>query len=358
MEANGVAGDTDSQGVALLQACLSITLCYALASGEDDIVPFSPKAMEIMGRIVKASNTDILLFNAPIERPGDRHMITRCQSRKCRPNLFMILLTAGGDPDAAYRIARSLQNHYEKLTCCVSSYCKSAGTLILLGAHELVFSEHGEIGPLDIQMAKKDDLWEQESGLTVMTALTALHENAQEAFDHFLVTLTTRSSGRITVRTASEVAAKLTQALYAPISEQIDPIHMGEVYRSMAIAKEYGGRLIAKSKNCDFDTLETLISSYPSHGFVIDGAEAKSLFRNVRSCSPDEAELLHELGSVAHNLLDQPYLKFISDEIVEEKVDESRKEILERPGAAGPIQETPSDLPPNGNGASVTAPPA
>lgn len=313
----------------------------------------SPKAKEIMRRMIQASNADILLFNAPIERPSDRHMIRRCQSRKCRPNLFMILLTAGGDPDAAYRIARALQAHYEKIVCCVSSYCKSAGTLILLGAHELVFSEHGEIGPLDIQMAKKDDLWESESGLTVMTALTALHENAQEAFDHFLVTLTTRSGGRITVRTASEVAAKLTEALYSPISEQIDPIHMGEVYRSMAIAKEYGSRLLAKSKNCDSNALHNLISAYPSHGFVIDGAEAISLFRNIRSCSPDEAELLHELGNEALVLSEQPILKFISDGI-EEKSDELAKEVLERPGTTGVATEATGDVPSNGHGSTAT----
>jgi len=191
----------------------------------------SQERKDIMRRIVDARDTDILVFNAPIERHRDRRLITRLQRRSCRPNLFLILVTNGGDADAAYRIARLFQNRYEKFTCCISGWCKSAGTLLLLGANELVFSEHGEIGPLDIQMAKKDELWESESGLTVMTALTALHENAQDAFDHFLLSLTTRSGGRITVRTASEIAAKLTEALYSPISEQIDPIHMGEVAR-------------------------------------------------------------------------------------------------------------------------------
>jgi membrane-bound ClpP family serine protease len=178
---------------------------------------WSPEATAIMQRIVPAADTDILLFNGPIERPRDRRLIKLLTKRSCRPNLLMILVTNGGDPDAAYRIARSIQDHYKKFTVCIPGICKSAGTLLLLGAHELAFSENGEIGPLDIQMAKKDELWESESGLTVMTALTALSENAQDAFDHFLVSLTTRSGGRITVRTASEVAAKLTQALYAPM---------------------------------------------------------------------------------------------------------------------------------------------
>jgi ClpP class serine protease len=40
----------------------------------------------------------------------------------------------------------------------VSGYCKSAGTLIALGANELAFGEHGELGPLDVQIAKRDEV--------------------------------------------------------------------------------------------------------------------------------------------------------------------------------------------------------
>ena len=50
------------------------------------------------------------------------------------------------------------QRSYKKFIVLVSGYCKSAGTLVACGAHELVFSDAGEIGPIDIQMEKKDDL--------------------------------------------------------------------------------------------------------------------------------------------------------------------------------------------------------
>ena len=144
----------------------------------------SARAQQALRRIVLAQNTDVLIMNAPIERHRDRRLIAKCSQRQCRPNLLLLLVTEGGNPDVAYRIARCIQDRYENFTCLVSGFCKSAGTLVLLGANELAFSDHGEIGPLDIQMAKKDELWESESGLTVMTALTALHENAQQAFEH------------------------------------------------------------------------------------------------------------------------------------------------------------------------------
>jgi hypothetical protein len=317
---------------------------------------WSPEATAVMRRIVDASNADILMFNSPIERPRDRRIIKLLSTRICKPNLLMILVTNGGDPDAAFRIARCIQNHYEKFTVCVSGACKSAGTLVLLGAHELAYSDHGEIGPLDIQMAKKDDLWGQESGLTVMTALTALYENAQDAFDHFLVSMTTSSGGRITVRTASEVAAKLTEALYSGISSQIDPIHMGEVNRSMAIAKEYGLRLMRKSKNFDEDDLQDLISGYPSHSFVIDKEEATTKFKNVRDCTPDEVALFEELEPFSLYPSASPWIRFISDDILEEDAANAQNQagtVLEQSETTGAVASPAGSIPPNGQTSST-----
>lgn len=184
-----------------------------------------------------------------------------------------------------------------------------------------------------------------------MTALTALSENAHDAFEHFLVSLTSRSGGRITARTASEIAAKLTQALYSPIADQIDPIHMGEVKRSMAIAKEYGERLIRKSEICDQDELGSLISGYPSHGFVIDKREAKQIFKagKVRDCTPDEVALLDDLESYALiPRIDAPWIRFISDDILEEESAHAAgtQAVLEQPTAAGTPSQTNGNVSP------------
>lgn len=301
---------------------------------------WSTEATAIMRRIVAAQDVDIMIFNADIERPRDRWVLEFVQERAGRrkPNLLLILVTNGGDPDAAYRICRTLQRAYKKITVIVAGICKSAGTLILLGANELAFVEGGEIGPLDIQLAKKDELLGSESGLTVMTALSAVHENAQEAFYHFLTSLTTKSNGRITVRTASDIAAKLTEALYSRISQQIDPIHMGEVNRSMAIAEKYGTRLKEKGGNLKEDTLKKLITDYPSHGFVIDKEEAAQLFTKVRDCNLDEVALIEEFGWVARTPYSRSWIRFISDDILEEdeaNAAAARKAVLEQPGVNG-----------------------
>jgi hypothetical protein len=261
---------------------------------------------------------DVLLLNCGLDRPLDEQVIRMCHKRKCRPKLLLILITEGGDANAAYRIARCLQDRYEHFSCLISGYCKSAGTLVALGANELIFGEHGELGPLDVQMAKKDELWGSESGLTVLTALAAIHEKALLAFEHFFLSITRKSQGRISTRTSFDASVKLTEAIFSPITQQIAPLHVGEAWRSMAVATQYGYRLREKSRNFSLDTLETIVTEYPSHGFVIDQREAEGLFRRVRGCNDSERELLAALRDLATIPADTPRVEFLSGECSDE----------------------------------------
>ena len=178
----------------------------------------------------------------------------------------------------------------------------------------MVFSEHGEIGPLDVQLWKKDELFELESGLTVMASLEALHEKAFAAFEHFLLELKTRSGGLITLRTATELSATLASGLFSPIFEQIDPVHVGEAGRAMTIANEYGSRLRNESKNFSVDTLDLLVSGYPSHDFVIDRKEAEALFSNVRAPEDAEQLLADALKGLSLYPRKDPLVEFLSEE--------------------------------------------
>jgi len=200
-----------------------------MAAKEDNFV-------ELVERVTAAHDADILMCNTGMARGVERTLIDLCCARKKRKNVLVILVTSGGDADVAFRIARYLQFSYEKFVCLVSGWCKSAGTLVALGASELVFGVHGELGPLDVQMAKKDELLDSESGLTVMAALTAIHEKTLLAFDHFFLETTFKAGGRLTVQTASEIAVGLATGLFSPISEQDRP---DSYWRSVAVN---GGR--------------------------------------------------------------------------------------------------------------------
>ena len=103
-----------------------------------------------------------------------------------RRNVLLILATFGGDAHAAYRIARSFQKFHKtiqgpnnqptgnRFTVFLPSVCKSAGTILTLGADAVILSDMAEMGPIDVQLRKPDEVGERTSGLTPIQALESL----------------------------------------------------------------------------------------------------------------------------------------------------------------------------------------
>jgi hypothetical protein len=212
-------------------------------------------------------------------------------NRQSRAAVF--LTTYGGDPDDAFRMARCLRKNYDSFRLLVAGPCKSAGTIIALGASEIAIGPTGELGPLDVQMAKPDELLGSGSGLDIFTALTILTSQAFDRFEEYMLELTQSSGGSISTRTASDIAVKLITGLLNPIAAHIDPIRLGEAQRAIDIAKAYGQAL--GLENLKSGALETLVSGYPSHSFVIDSLQAKKLFNQVGDLENGEIEIATKL---------------------------------------------------------------
>lgn len=211
----------------------------------------------------------------------------------------LILITHGGDPDAAYRIARAANHHFDEVEILIPDLCKSAGTLLCVGAHKLIFGDRGELGPLDIQLSKPDEMFENMSGLDIIQAINALQNQALDAFRTYLIDI--RAGSRIGTKMAAEIAAKLADGFVAPIAARIDPLTLGEHQRAMQIAYDYGERLSNMTNSLKEYALIRLISNYPCHGFVIDRKEAGELFCNVSA--PDA--LTFSIYQWARSMLDR-----------------------------------------------------
>ncbi|MCY4672546.1 MAG: SppA protein [Bacteroidetes bacterium] len=248
--------------------------------------------------VASLRDADIALYHGRLRRFEDLSVISQCTNRNKRENVLVILVTEGGDANSAYRIARCFQMQYKKFSLYIPGLCKSAGTLVAIGAHELIMSDYGELGPLDVQMPKQDSVWEMQSGLTVMSTLSTLQHRATRTFEDFLGNLV-RGSSSITLRTAAEIATKMTTGLFSPLYSQVDPLHIGEVGRAMSVASHYGSRLLEKGQNITEENLRKIISEYPSHGYVIDRTEAERLFSSVEEPSNEEVILAKSLGNLA-----------------------------------------------------------
>ena len=257
------------------------------------------RAAQAAKAVADELDADVILYNGMIDRDGSDCLIEKTAALRRRRNALLLLVTWGGDANAAYRIARWFQHKYQRFILYVPGYCKSAGTLIAVGAHELVMSDRGELGPLDVQMSKRDELSESQSGLDVPATLTELQGHALDTFVSTLLAIKVGSEGAVSLQMATEIATAMTTGLFAPIYGQIDPIHIGEAARAMNVASQYGEHLLEVSENIEMEQLDYIVSGYPSHDFVIDREEASNLFRQVRAPKENESNLADLLGKDA-----------------------------------------------------------
>ncbi|MGF1463687.1 MAG: hypothetical protein ACFB2Z_11085 [Maricaulaceae bacterium] len=243
--------------------------------------------------------TDHFIYNGEIERQNDLDFIDLVTREKSATTCVLYLVTPGGSPDAAYKIGRYLQGQYHHITVVVSGFCKSAGTLLATAANELAFTPYGELGPLDVQMAKEDKILSLESGLNIGEAFGALEDGAREAFFDLTFGLIARSGGIVALPTAAHAASEVVAGLYGPVFSRIDPEEVGSRSRAMRIGEDYCTRLDLRSKNLKQNALKRISRSYSSHSFVIDFLEAKLLFNRVREANETECRVIENLGALA-----------------------------------------------------------
>ncbi|TAG11019.1 MAG: hypothetical protein EAZ42_02035 [Verrucomicrobia bacterium] len=279
---------------------------YTLSS-ESPESPTAPR--DPIDVVSEQANADIFLFSSGISYASGEAFIDMISENRKRENVILILSTYGGDPDAAYRIARFLQDHYKRFSLHIYGFCKSAGTLLALGANDIVMGDRAEFGPLDVQLHKPDEFMHRVSGLDITKALASISDSAWEAFQNCFLSVRARSGGVITTKTASEIAAQVITGLFSPITQNIDPLKLGEMQRSMDIAVDYGMRLGASR-----ELATTLAANYPHHGFVIDFAESKRLFNCVRHPNEAEMELAVQLVKFFETSIDEDVIRHPSPE--------------------------------------------
>lgn len=274
---------------------------------------------KLIRRVSDHYKSDIVLYIGPIERPYDDLFITKVKSWKKLDNVILILTTYGGDPHAAYRMARCLQEQYAtlvpdgigipsqenakgKFRLFVDTRCKSAGTILAVGASCLMFSDYGEIGPIDVQVRKGEEVGERSSVLTPRHAMESLQTLALHHFEYVFKELRFSEDLAFSTKLAADIAKAMSVGLFDPIYAQIDPMRVGEYDRAMRIASEYATRL--GKGNLKDGALDKLVTGYPAHGFVIDRKEAKDLFKEVEKPSDD----LLTIGEIARQWWNDEFL--------------------------------------------------
>ena len=247
---------------------------------------------------------DIFLLNGPLTHPEDAGLFEFVDKEKQSDELLLIPVTYGGDPDAAYKIGRHLQGQYTNIKVLVSGCCKSAGTLLAIAGHELIFGPYGELGPLDVQVPSRKNPDEIDSGLDIDEGLRSLESRSRRALHNVMDYLRDKLGEDIPPETVASIANGLIGSTHGNIFKNFDPVEVGARARAMKIGDFYGRRLSFASMNLKgnnakemHEKLQHLLRIYPSHTFVIDIQEASLLFERVRHATEAELTLIREQGA-------------------------------------------------------------
>jgi len=262
---------------------------------------------EEIGRLAKVVSDEldasVYLYSGGIDGQGYSELVRSMQANDRQPykqNSLLILTTNGGLANSAFQIARLLQTTSAKFSLYVPRRCKSAGTLLALGAAELYMSDVSELGPLDVQLLKPNEIGERKSGLVVRTAFDGLSDECCQLFDKIMMSIKSQGA-TISFDRASAIATEIVTGVMAPVYGQINPDVLGSDLRNLRVATEYGNRLAESASNAKADAVVRLVSDYPSHDFIIDAHEARSLFKSVLRPTKAMYELVAKIGRPAYS---------------------------------------------------------
>ncbi|MHB1894013.1 MAG: SDH family Clp fold serine proteinase, partial [Candidatus Dormibacteria bacterium] len=96
-------------------------------------------------------------------------------------DLHLLLATPGGDGEAALRLGRSAQARCNRLVLVVPDVAKSAGTIVALGAHQILMGPTSDLGPIDPQLVSNPGSQELISAKLVISAVESALASVQQS---------------------------------------------------------------------------------------------------------------------------------------------------------------------------------
>lgn len=211
----------------------------------------------------------------------------------------LVIHSGGGLAHCAYQIVELLHMHGERVSAIVPFWAKSAATLLCMGANEIVVGEHAELGPLDVQMYEEEKAGKGSytSALNPFKSLEQLVTASVEALAAAMQFIVDEYD--MSYEDSLPHAVSFVGQTTGPLVQRLDPVKLGQYNRELAVAIEYGQRLLTRyrgmSRNDATRLAEKLVYGYPSHEYIIDYHELMDLGFDAALLSEVEAEAAHPL---------------------------------------------------------------
>jgi len=196
--------------------------------------------------------------------------------------LSLYLYTRGGNTSAAWNIVNLIRMYCDELQVIVPHKAHSAGTIISLGANEIVMTKQATLSPIDPSIKTPLNPRIPNVPETMPVSVEAVKGYIEFAREEL---------GTDDVNAISNIFMKLT--------DYVHPLVLGEVYRSRAQIKMLAEKLLVNQVRNAEDVqkiVDFLCSESGSHDYTINRREAETdLKLKVRKPSKDQYTLIKKI---------------------------------------------------------------
>lgn len=220
---------------------------------------------ELLENLERTRNSKVLVYFSytPLD---DRILVPLYQElvsigKTERIDLF--LHSYGGAVDTPYKVVMLIREFCEQFAVIVPFSAKSAASMIVLGADEVVMGPISELGPIDplVKHPNYKDSW------IPVQAIRCCFDYIEEIFNN--------SSNQ-----------EVSEVIITSILNKLDPWLIGDYEKALKASKQYAESLLSRymlknSQDKIKRVTQTLTNGYFSHGYPICRQEAKEMGLNV-----------------------------------------------------------------------------
>lgn len=247
------------------------------------------KRISLYKEIEQARNSKVLVYFTGDRRGLETKMasevldffVHHLDIIKVADKVSLILYTRGGETLSAWSLANLLRTFCDTLEIIIPAKCHSAGTLLCLGADNLVMTKQATLGPIDPSV--NTPLNPQIPGGQPIASVpvsvedvNAFLEQAREALGHEPI-----------------------GPIFDSLTQEVHPLVLGNTYRARSQIRMLGRRLLSNHMDRQEDIekiLDFLCSESGSHDYTIYRREARDLLGlPIETPSWDFYYLLKEL---------------------------------------------------------------
>lgn len=190
-----------------------------------------------------------------------RHLETLGQSDR----IDLFLYTRGGDVLTPWRLVNLIREYTNNFSLLVPFRAYSAGTLIGLGASEIVMGKMGELGPIDPSVANAFNPQDPNNPVAKIPV-------SVEDVSSFIT---------LAMEIGQLKGQEQLEAVFTHLAESVHPLALGNVQRNYALIRSIARKLLRMHMSADEDDLikdivNNLTEKLYAHNHMISRREAKN----------------------------------------------------------------------------------